>query len=128
MKYCCGRNRQGNKKPRAQSPVNKRYFYINILSSGLRDHVLQHYSSKSKHTFQLPPPLFFHLQSAVKFDNFAILGGRELPAKGRERTASVDSNLRSERYEEIRKILIKIAQGFLQTDKTRPLKCSFPKL
>ena len=58
-----------------------------------------------KTNFSTFSPLFFHLQSAVKFHNFAILGGRE-------RGESVESNLRSERYEEIRKILIKIAQGF----------------
>ena len=58
--------------------------------------------------FSTSSPLFFHLQSAVKFHNFAILGRRE-------RGESVESNLRSERYEEIRKILIKIAQGFNQT-------------
>ena len=68
--------------------------------------------------FSTSSPLFFHLQSAVKFHNFAILGRRE-------RGESVESNLRSERYEEIRKILIKIAQGFNQTDKTRHSKCSF---
>ena len=122
MKYCCGRNRQENKKLRAQTQVNKRY--TDILFCSLKAPVLQDVIPVNQNTnFSTSSPLFFHLQSAVKFHNFAILGGER-----RERGESVESKLRSERSEEIRKILIKIAQGFHQTDKTRLLKLSFSKL